>query len=153
MTNPTPSEASLTALASQVESASGPDRELDDAIAEALFTGKHRVCVKGLSGAAGGMWMFTYPNGSIGSSLRFTGSIDAARTLVPESHVVQLSDWEDDRLRKKGPWQAIVLPRGTRGRMQKFTFSNRCDHAAEPALALTAAALRALASNSGGEGS
>jgi hypothetical protein len=73
--------------------------------------------------------------------------LDAALTLVPEEHTIQLSDWDHELLRAKGPWQAIVLPMGARGSMQDFTFTNRCDHAATAALALTAAALRARAAS------
>ena len=76
-------------------------------------------------------------------------SLDAAMTLVPAEHTVQLSDWEDEKLREHGAWQAIVLPMGARGRMTDYTFSNRCDHAATPALALCAASLRAIASQEG----
>jgi len=73
----------LIELAARVEAATGLNLELDDAIAEAIFTGKHRCCIKGLTDEAGGMWMFTYPDGSVGSSLRFTASLDAATSLFP----------------------------------------------------------------------
>lgn len=72
-------------------------------------------------------------------------SVDDALSLVPDGHTVQLSDWDHELLRARGPWQAIILPIGARGAMQSFTFSNRCDHAATLALAVTAAALRARA--------
>jgi hypothetical protein len=74
------------------------------------------------------------------------GTVDAAMMMVPPEHTVQLSDWDHERLREMGPWQAIVLPLGARGGMQSYTFSNRCDHAATPGTALLAAALRANAS-------
>lgn len=120
-------KAQMLALAERVEALSGPDREVDDTIAAALFTGKHRVCVKGLSDEAGGMWMFTYPDGSIGSALRFTASLDAAMTLVPD---YAKDDWS---LIGGRHWQAIVGPN-----------EDQAD-AATPALALCAAALRAIA--------
>ena len=110
-------------LIERIESATGADRGLDDAIAEAIFTGKHRTCIKGLSDEAGGMWMFTYPDGSIGSSLRFTASVDAALTLVPEhTHFSLITD---------GAVRFIA------------SVSGFIDGANTPALAICAAALKA----------
>lgn len=120
----------LIALAERVEKLEGPCRETDYLIADAVLRP-----VK--------------PPYRRGHCERYTASIDAAMTLVPADHTVQLSDWEDEKLREHGAWQAIVLPRGARGRMTDYTFSNRCDHAATPALALCAASLRAIASQSG----
>jgi hypothetical protein len=118
-------------LIARIEAATGPDRELDDAIADAIYTGKHRCCIKGLSDEAGGMWMFTYPNGSIGSSLRFTGSIDAALTLVPEGH-----QWSLAECAMPGRYYAELGPR----KASVWSFDAQ---AATPALALCAAALKA----------
>ena len=81
-----------------------------------------------------------------GATPHYTSDLTAAMSLVPADHTVQLSDWEDERLRLRGAWQAIVLPRGVRGRMTEYTFTNRCDHAGTAALALSCAALRARAS-------
>jgi len=82
-------------LIAALEAAEGPSRELDDVIATAIFTDKRRTCIKGLSDEAGGMWMFRYPDGSIGSSLRFTASIDAAMMLVPEGWAVERAGWHN----------------------------------------------------------
>lgn len=125
-------KSELLKLADRIEALQVSDREMDDTIAEALFTGKHRVCVKGLSDEAGGMWMFTYPDGSIGSSLRFTGSLDAAMTLVPEGcgwSLVQATYEKSYGCIESGDDRTPDLEA----------------RAATPALALCAAALRALA--------
>jgi hypothetical protein len=69
----------------------------------------------------------------------------AALTLVPEGwRLGILSEWDDETLRKKGPWQSIVMPAG-KGDNMGIGLKTRCDHAAKPALALCAAALRARA--------
>jgi len=120
----------LSDLIARVEAATGPDRELDDAIADAIFTGRHRCCIKGLSDESGGMWMFTYPDGSIGSSLRFTGSTDAALTLVPEGWVFSVDTLD-------GYPDAVV------GNNQRSIVRADYIRAATPALALCAAALKA----------
>ena len=114
-------------LSDRVEALVGPCREVDDAIATALFSDKHRTCIKGLSDAEGGMWMFRYPNGSIGSALRFTSSLDAALTLVPEG-------WDVDiRIRQNFSHTIMENADGS-----EVGSSN----APTPALALCAAALR-----------
>lgn len=128
--------AALEALALRSEQANGPDRVIDYAIgyvlgAHAVVPDDHRFIM------AGSRIDKQVP--------AYTASLDAALSLVPEGHTVQLSDWDHQLLRDKGPWQAIVLPMGARGAMQRFTFTNRCDHAATPALALTVAALRSRA--------
>lgn len=127
-------KSELLKLADRIEALQVSDREMDDTIAEALFTGKHRVCVKGLSDEAGGMWMFTYPDGSIGSSLRFTGSLDAAMTLVPEGWEFSLDNWSGSET--FGP---CVCDMGDDMRPE---FNSE---AKTLALALCAASLRALA--------
>lgn len=140
MTTPTPeSVKALADLADRVEAAQGPDRELDCAIAIALSF------PPSASARYGREAVWTCENGYRWHCPTYTASLDAAMLLVPEGHTVQLSDWDHAVLREKGPWQAIVLPLGARGAMQQFTFTNRCDHAAAAALALTAAALRARA--------
>jgi len=128
----------LMELASRVEAGEGPDRDLDALIAP----------LQGLRVVDEG-----HPLGRCCYDVSrcvvrlpaYTASLDAAMSLVPAGHTVQLSDWDHEVLREKGPWQAIVLPLGARGAMQQFTFTNRCDHAATAPLALTAAALRARA--------
>lgn len=141
----------LLELAAKVEGLNGPSRAIDGMIAMAL--GEYpswapiqnerqpELFTDGKPGTRAREWL----------APKFTSSVDAAMTLVPEGHTVQLSDWDHETLRQKGSWQAIVLPFGARGAMKDFTFTNRCDHAATPALALVAAALRARA-HGGGEG-
>lgn len=125
----------LNELADRVEALSGPDRDVDDAIATAIYSEPERHCIKGLSDEAGGMWMFRYPNGSVGSSLRFTGSLDAAMTLVPGGkgrgafHVQRSSTANNCAV----VWFDAEFNRSERG------------DAKTPALALASAALRACA--------
>jgi hypothetical protein len=134
----------LLELAERVEGLQGADREVDCLIREAVdprYRPDQRVMYYGEPTGEhvtdDDVWTASPP---------YTASLDSAMSLVPANHTIQLSDWEDERLRARGPWQAIVLPMGARGRMTDYTFTNRCDHAATPALALTSAALKALAS-------
>ena len=127
-------KAQLLALAERCEAATGRDRELDDAIATALFEDKQRACIKGLTDEAGGMWMFRYPDGSIGSALRFTASIDAALTLVPEGFAVLLATSPNGSV-----CDVHSKPLGEEGEYPGHS------RAATPALALCAASLRARA--------
>lgn len=142
----------LRALAERCEAATGGDRALDAAISAAVRLDAvpdwARMWAGEWRGHEDGTVHMIHSDGSLGPHLKareWTASLDAARTLVPDAHTIQLSDWDADVLREKGAWQAIVLPLGARGAMSQFTFSNRCDHAVTPALALTAASLRARA--------
>lgn len=73
----------------------------------------------------------------------FTGCLDAAMTLVPEGLRLMLSEWDDEKhLRSKGPWQAVLCEPGSDASFDLMR-GYRCDHAATPALAICAAALRA----------
>ena len=149
--------ATLLALAERVEALAGPDRDVDARVRYAIDAreypgGEAFTLVEATDDhpafehvTRAGLLQQVARDGSA----RFTASLDAAMTLVPEGHTIQLSDWDAAVLREKGAWQAIVLPMGARGAMSQFTFSNRCDHAATPALALTAAALRAHAAIAG----
>jgi hypothetical protein len=134
----------LVGLAAICEQATGPDREIDEAIADALFTEKQRHCVKGLSDEEGGQWFWRNPDGSIGTALRFTASLDAAVTLVPEGR-----DWMVDNF--------DGLP-GRRCSATVFSapgdeYASHEAFADTPALALTAGCLRARAEAlSNGEG-
>ena len=120
-------------LIKRIEAADGPDRGLDAEICEAMgFTvvGHYR---RGSNEPIRGYSWQPVP--------RYTSSIDAAMTLVPEGWRLQLSEWDHEDLRAKGPWQAILERNGTRGDFMEP--APRCDHAKTPALALCAAALRA----------
>jgi hypothetical protein len=74
----------------------------------------------------------------------YTASLDAAITLVPEGwRIGDLSQHDHPTLRAKGDWTAWLYPDG---KLEPVTGDKpRCRFAATPALALTAAALRALA--------
>lgn len=148
----------LIALASAIEKLEGPCRETDALVHRAVYP--DQLIMTDAGGYKGERPVRHTPIGALEwnnwadiadliQAPRYTASIDAAMTLVPTGHTVQLSDWEHEQLREQGAWQAIVLPRGARGGMTDYTFSNRCDHASTPALALCAASLRAIASQEG----
>jgi hypothetical protein len=117
----------LRALIERVERAEGPDRELDAEIACAVlphFRGKYpNIFAPG---------SITYPGGFLWNACHYTSSLDAAASLVPEG-------WQ---------WTAS-------GGCRQYQASSYCTQshvsgrpttegdAATPALALTAAALRA----------
>jgi len=119
-------------LANRVEALQGFCRELDDEIATAIYEDPRWTCIEGLSYEAGGMWMFRYPDGSVGSSLRFTGSVDAALTLIPEGWVTE----EATQDYNGAEWHWCIYP--------EFNHTLRqWGEARTPALALTAATIRA----------
>ena len=122
----------LAELAERCEAATGPDRELDCAIAVALNrtdeggSGFHRV----------------FADDSVFEQVRaqlFTASLDAAMTLVPK-------DW-----RRSNLYEAEPQNKSSRGWLEYATLQRRTGGShvmgtgAIPALALTAAALRARA--------
>lgn len=118
-------------LSERVERAEGASLELDEAIADALFSEKQRHCIKGLSDEEGGAWFWRNPDGSIGTALRFTDSIDAALTLVPTELFVTMGT-------NAGGWANLWRREPASGHVARGV-------AATPALALTAAAIRARA--------
>jgi len=76
---------------------------------------------------------------------RYTASIDAAMSLMPAGYRVMLSEWDDEaHLRPRGPWQAVLSIAGSGMCGFDGASKTRCEHAATPALALTAASLRAI---------
>jgi len=117
-------EDRLNALALACEKASGPDRELSCKIAREIG----------------------YDGGVLGSQTSspwawcpdYTASIDAAMTLVPEGLGWRLNVFSKERV-------AHIFPDNEDYTGPCLAFSR----AASPALALTAAALRALALKSG----
>jgi hypothetical protein len=82
-------------------------------------------------------------------------SLDDAMSLVPAGLRLTFSEWDDEKhLRPRGPWQAILTKAGS-GSSFNDMLGYRCDHAATPALAVCASALRArhaLALSKGSEG-
>jgi hypothetical protein len=119
----------LLDLAHRCEQAAGPDKELDFTIDNFML--KHGPEADRIRNPR--------------YVLSYTASLDAAVTLVPEGwRLGVLSEWDNETLRKKGPWQCIVMPAG-KGDSMGIGLNTRCDHAATAALALCAAALRARA--------
>lgn len=108
-------------LIERLKSATGPSRDLDWQI----------HCRDGMLGV-----------GAYGPHPIYTGSVDSALTLIPENWLTQLDEWEADILRERGPWQCILVRRGTRDDLTR-AFTGRCDHAPSPAIAVCIAALSA----------
>lgn len=106
----------LTTLATECEGAEGPSRELDLEIARAV--GLCRTPEEGSTQVHFGQW---WPH--------YTASLDAAMTLVPEGCKWQVSTEEP------GPWAWVGEPGSDVPAIMCAT----------PALALTAACLRAMA--------
>lgn len=120
--------ADLIALAARVEQAQGPDRELDAEIARAIGW-KESLSGRWWKPPGGDDWNFVLPP--------FTASLDAALTLVPEGWIFAVHSGDD-----RGPPVAYCVPN-----MGRLPWPHWVDdiNAATPALALTAAALRARA--------
>lgn len=125
-------KAELLALAERVEGAAGPSDELDLEIARASYAGLlGNIGLCGYSGRVNydpAMWLERH--GPI------TGSLDSAMGLVPEG-------WN---------WALLGEPDGYKVGLQTRPgrpFDHAGAHAATPALALTAAALRAIAAERG----
>lgn len=87
----------LIELAERCEKARGPDPELDAEIASAVLTDP---CEVRLEGSPVAIQMWRYPDGSVGSALRFTASLDAALSLVRRTRcfIAALSDIAADGL-------------------------------------------------------
>lgn len=74
----------LDALIARLEAATEGSREMDHGIAEAVLAAGSEVRLWGQSPDEPPVKTFRYPNGSEGSALNYTSSLDAALTLVPE---------------------------------------------------------------------
>jgi len=146
MTNPTPSEASLTALAEACEKASGPDRELDCRIMALVnperFVDREEseqyADPEYLRSANRADWRYLREIGLTS----YTASLDAATKLMPKG----ARFYVDNGTLDEGDSHACVY--------QQQRYQGGSKVAVSPALALCVAALRAraAASNSGGEG-
>lgn len=129
--------AALLALADRVEAASGPDRNTDAEIAQ----------LQGLRVVEEG-----HPLGrccydaehKLVTIPPYTRSLDAAATLVPEGHEYAAGTGRKEHMSENGrlPWAWCATG---------SDLVDRLALAATPALALTAAALRAHAAQMGGE--
>ena len=124
----------LTTLIERLEAAEVGSRELDEKIHNLLCASKERTCIKGLSDADGGLWMYDFPGHNPSSALRVTTSLDAALALAERL----FPNAEIYIGRHEGQWDADCEPVGC-DRSARFV-----DHkGATPALALCIAILRA----------
>lgn len=112
----------LNAVASACESASSDDRALDALIALAVFPG-----LAGLARVEAGVWL--HADGARIRALRYTSDRTAAATLVPGGHWIEIDPANFHRAWIHGP-----LSGSSCSALNPL-----------PALALTAAALRAQA--------
>jgi hypothetical protein len=116
----------LRALADRVEAAQGADRELDGEISRAIGTPGWRL-------SDAGRW---FQSCLRRAQFAPTASLDAALTLVPAGWAFHVAT----ESRRPIAWASCTDPRGN---------CPMAIRAATPALALTAAALRALAEEAG----
>lgn len=144
MTKPLSKEG-LETLALRCESAKGPDRELDRDIADAIGLGPDdswerprdepaTATSRGIVRLDKGSWI---KGGRIRDSARYTASLDAAMTLVPDGMEFTLHHWRNAS--KEAPYLATA-------KVQLGSIMDpetKADFCRSPALALTAAALRA----------
>jgi len=141
----------LMELASRVEAGEGPDRELDawawwhGCADQAATDGDLIEAFNADPAIALDNWIGSRWRTEGEFPPRYTASLDAAMSLVPPHLRLMLSEWDDEEhLRSKGPWQAVLSKPGQDASFDAMR-GYRCEHAATPALALTAAALRARA--------
>ncbi len=123
----------LLALAERCEQVSGPDRELDRQVA--LATGWAIMKVQGDD------WLMPPTGRPVGDPRRYTASLDAALTLVPEGW-----GWLVSQPNAKALASGLLKMRTpVMGEVQYGCDQRFAVAAAAPALALCAAALRARA--------
>ena len=153
----------LDALIERVEAATGPDREIDAVVWRVVlmpqlpfyreFDGRVMLDVRHGLGEGGPDWRHPSPYDQSRYPPNYTASLDAALTLMerklPGWMVVNLSEWENERMRARGRWMAQLKPIGAQGDLRVVTAY--CQHAPSPALALISALLRALKSEEGKE--
>jgi hypothetical protein len=130
-------KAKLLELAERCEKATGPDRELDLAISETLGNCLHDPVVKEVAWSDGTKDLVPVctkcgAKNAYREWRMFTRSLDAAMTLVPEG-----ATWE---LTSEGAANVLAPIPGAPG-----WFTDEPVQASTPALALIAAALRAIA--------
>ena len=82
-------EIDLNDLADRVEKLEGPSRETDELIADALFERSHFAQLADAPIGTG--CMMWWQDGHQQSALRYTGSLDAAMTLVPEGWSIRFT--------------------------------------------------------------
>lgn len=131
-----PKEEALIELAERCEKATGPDRELDQELFDLLWP------LRSLNGLT---WREGGTRGILTSDAltpRYTSSLDAAMSLVPEGWLIEKQGeypFPDDESR---PFFCRVRPR----HVGKADQAIHVMDVATPALALTAAAIRSRAS-------
>lgn len=119
--------AEIVRLDEWVEQATGPDRELECRI----------WCESGAAGVSFAWAIAALPDLDLWSAPRYTVSLDAAMTLVPSGFMWRLQSWPD------GVNSALLEKNA--GDFGAIDARHTEAFAATPALALTAAALRARA--------
>jgi hypothetical protein len=134
------SAADLLALAERCEQATGPDRELDCAIAHALGWKQYEFADENDYVERG--WHKPESRFPVGSLPRWTASLDAALTLVPHPAWIRMDEWPSDFCH--GPVASIQPIRDPQVGLHVATGSSL-------ALALVAAALRARAAQESGK--
>ena len=125
----------LLDLAARVEGLAGPDREVDEAIQCTIHGATAEMQRHGHNAYhKNGRWI------SIGKILSYTASIDAAMTLVPEGFYWDVA--KGVRRANKGPYWASCY---NDAMLAEMIDSDPVIPGNTPALALTAASLRARA--------
>lgn len=155
--------ADLEELAGRVEGLSGPDRGIDALIMIALNPERQTIIGhkpgqfprEPIYGPITEFVSMAEANGKDAADYlnapQYTASIDAAMTLVPKGLRLMLSEWDDEEhLRPRGPWQAVLSVPGADASFDLMR-GYRCEHGATPAIALTAASLRALSRTQGNQ--
>lgn len=136
-------DSELLRLAERVEAATAPDRELDARIAVAIYSDSGHADPRDNTHARfpspsdecapGTYWISAFSGLSLRTADPFTASLDAAMTLVPEGW-----DWSAGTLGNGKGGHSFMRPAGRHYPRVEVD-------AATPALALTAASLRARA--------
>jgi len=134
----------LDTLITRIESLEGPDRETDELIADALFERSHFAQLKDAPIGTG--CMMWWQDGHQQSALRYTASLDAAVTLVPEDHYAtfDIHFMDDEAVAKYrgytfAPDWFLWQPHGREWLNRQGDENPLC---ATPALAICAAILR-----------
>jgi len=132
----------LRSLADACEALGGPCRETDALIADVTM---ERFGFDHSYAAVREEWWQGKDGKRHYQPPAYTASIDSAMSLVPAGYRVMLSEWDDEaHLRPRGPWQAVLSIAGCGMCGFNGAFKTRCEHGTSPALALTAASLRAI---------
>lgn len=137
----------LESLVKKLEQATEGSRELDALIYVGMIPGHHWKHGGNLAATARQMQGYDFIP-------RYTTSLDAAVTLIPKGwRVLNLSEWDAEVLRLRGPWMCQLRKREHRINIfEGFDAGAESRHAMTPALALCIASLRALQSGENNDG-